>query len=60
MPEVKKDESGKAYISRCVKQVMAEGKTVGVSGHLPDYIGNGLNDYVPEGRQWQNQHKLRR
>ena len=27
MPEVKKGESSKAYIGRCVKQVMAEGKT---------------------------------
>lgn len=27
MPEVKKGESSKDYISRCVKHVMAEGKT---------------------------------
>ena len=27
MPEVRKGESGKSYISRCVKQVMGEGKT---------------------------------
>lgn len=27
MPEVRAGESSKAYISRCVKHVMAEGKT---------------------------------
>jgi hypothetical protein len=27
MPEVQKGETGKAYISRCIKQVMGEGKT---------------------------------
>lgn len=27
MPEVQKGESGQSYIGRCVKQVMAEGKT---------------------------------
>lgn len=27
MPEVRKGESSKAYISRCISRVMAEGKT---------------------------------
>jgi hypothetical protein len=27
MPEVKPNESSRSYISRCVKQVMSEGKT---------------------------------
>jgi hypothetical protein len=27
MPQLRTGESGKAYISRCVKQVMGEGKT---------------------------------
>ena len=31
MPEVKAGESSKAYISRCVKQVMAEGKSKDVA-----------------------------